>query len=148
LFYSHSPATIYQRYFAHLKSLPRETVQQMVTMDYCGTMAIVGEIPCKGGTRLIAVARYYRDPSCNWAEVAVTVHEDFQRRGIATFLLQQLAKVAAQHSIVGFKADVLSQNTGMLKTFFKVASHVQTDIEGGVVAVRFELKNVAKAGEE
>ncbi|HLX71811.1 MAG TPA: GNAT family N-acetyltransferase [Verrucomicrobiae bacterium] len=146
LFHSHSPSTIYQRYFAQLKHLPRETVQRMVTIDYRNAMAIVGEIPWEGATRLIAVGRYYRDESSKWAEVAVTVQEDFQRRGIATFLLGQLAKAASAQGIVGFKAEVLSQNAGMLKTFFKAAKPVQTSTEAGVVTVRFELKDMAKPG--
>lgn len=146
LFYSHSPATIYQRYFTHLKHLPRETVQQMVTLDYRDAMAIVGEIPWEGATRLIAVGRYYRDPSDDWAEVAVTVQEDFQRRGIATFLLRHLADVALRQSIAGFKAEVLSQNAGMLKTFSKVADLVQTNTNDGIVTVRFELKDLVKSG--
>lgn len=148
LFHSHSPETIYQRYFAHLKHLRRETLQRMVTVDYCNAMAIVGEIPWGGATRLIAVGRYYRDDSNNWAEVAVTVQEDFQRRGIAIFLLGQLAKAATEQGIIGFKADVLSQNVGMLKTFLKAAKPVQTDTNAGVVTVRFELKDMAEAGEK
>lgn len=147
LFYSHSPATIYQRYFAHLKHLQRETVQQMVTLDYRDAMAIVGEIPWEGATRLIAVGRYYRDGSSNWAEVALTVQEDFQRRGIATFLLRQLAKAAAEQGIIGFKAEVLSQNTGMLKTFSKTAKRVLTNAQDEVTTVKFELKDMAKPRE-
>jgi acyl-CoA hydrolase/GNAT superfamily N-acetyltransferase len=144
LFYSHSPATIYQRYFSHLKQLPRETVQRMVTLDYRDAMAIVGEIPWEGTTRLIAVGRYYRDKSDNQAEVAVTVQEKFHRRGIASFLLRHLAKVASQQGIVGFKAEVLSENVAMLKTFSKAANPVQTSTEDGVVMVKFELKDMAK----
>lgn len=144
LFYSHSPATIYQRYFAQLKHLERETVQRMVTLDYRNAMAIVGEIPWEGATRLIAVGRYYRDPSSDWAEVAVTVQEDFQRRGIAIFLLGQLAKSALEQGIRGFRAEVLSENVGMLKTFSKAAKRVQTCTEGGVVTLRFELKDLVK----
>ncbi len=97
LFYSHTPSTIYQRYFSALKHLPHQTVQQMVTLDYRDAMAIVGEIPCEGRKRLIAVGRYYRNPATQWAEVAVRGAGRFPRRGIADFLLRHLARVAAQH---------------------------------------------------
>jgi acyl-CoA hydrolase/GNAT superfamily N-acetyltransferase len=142
LFYSHTPSTIYQRYFLQLKHLPHEAVQRMVTLDYRDAMAIVGEIPWEGRQRLIAVVRYYRDPATNWAEVAVVVQENFQRRGIATFLLRHAAKVAAQQGIIGFTADVLPDNFSMLETFRKIAAPVEIGIKDGLTSVRFNLKDV------
>jgi len=144
LFYSHTPSTIYQRYFSQLKHLPHETIQRMVTLDYHDAMAIVGEIPWEGRQRLIAVGRYYRDPATQWAEVAVVVQENFQRRGIAKFLLQHLAKIAAQQGIVGFTADVLPDNRAMIETFRKIATPAQVDWSNGVTRVRFSLNDVEK----
>ena len=142
LFYSHTPATIYQRYFSQLKHLPHETVQRMVTLDYRDAMAIVGEIAWEGRQRLIAVARYYRDPATNWAEIAVIVQENFHRHGIAAFLLRHTVKVAAQSGIVGFTADVLPDNFAMLETFRKIATPVQIDFQAGLTSVRFNLSDV------
>ena len=142
LFYSHAPSTIYQRYFSQLKYLPHETVQRMVTLDYRDAMAIVGEITWEGHQRLIAVARYYRNPATNWAEIAITVQENFQRRGIAAFLLKHTAKVAAQQGIIGFTADVLPNNVAILDTFRKIATPIEIDSNGGLTSVRFNLKEV------
>ncbi|HVU07167.1 MAG TPA: GNAT family N-acetyltransferase [Verrucomicrobiae bacterium] len=144
LFYSHTPSTIYHRYFSQLKHLPHETVQRMVTLDYQDAMAIVGEIPWEGRQRLIAVGRYYRNPATQWAEVAVVVQEDFQRRGIARFLLQHLAKIASQQGIIGFTADVLADNSPMVEAFRKVATPVQINIQSGVARVEFKLEDVGK----
>ncbi|MDD5140397.1 MAG: GNAT family N-acetyltransferase [Verrucomicrobiales bacterium] len=142
LFYSHTTATIYQRYFGTLRHLRHETLQQMVTLDYHDAMAITGEIVWEGRQRLIAVGRYYRDPATNWAEVAIVVQEDFRQRGIAVFLLRHLAKVATQQGIIGFTADVLSDNAAMLETFRKTAVPVEIDLKAGVASVRFQLKDV------
>ena len=142
LFYSHTPATIYQRYFTEMKHLPHATVQKMVTLDYRDEMAIVGEIVWEGRKRLVAVARYYRDAATNWAEVAVIVQENFRRKGIAEFLLRHAAKVAAQQGIIGFTADVLPENHAMLETFRKIATPVEIDFQSGVTSVRFNLKDV------
>ncbi len=141
LFYSHTPATIYQRYFTELKHLPHATVQRMVTLDYRDAMAIVGEIKWEGRTRLIAVGRYYRDAATQLAEVALIVQEDFHQRGIATFLLRHLVKIAAEQGIVGFIADVLSGNHAMLGTFRKVAP-IKVQAEGGIIKVQFLLSEV------
>lgn len=142
LFYSHTPSTSYQRYFAQLKHLPHETLQRMVTLDYQNAMAIVGEILWEGRRRLICVGRYYRDAATQWAEVAVVVQEDFRKRGVASFLLRHLAKVAAEQGIVGFTADVLSEKHSMLATFRKIAAQQEVQSDANVARVRFRLKEL------
>jgi hypothetical protein len=59
---------------------------------------------------------------------------------------RQLAEAALGQGIVGFTAEVLSQNVGMLKTFSKAATQFRQK-DGGVVTIRFELKDLAKPGE-
>ncbi len=142
LFYSHTPSTIYSRYFSQLKHLPHQTLQELVTLDYRDSMAIVGEISHEGCKRLVAVARYYRNPATDWAEIAVVVQENFQRRGIAVFLLRHVAKVAAQQGIVGFMANVLPDNFAMLETFRKIATPIEIGFQSGVADVRFLLRAV------
>jgi acyl-CoA hydrolase/GNAT superfamily N-acetyltransferase len=142
LFYSHTPSTIYHRYFTDLKRLPPEAVQRMVTLDYQSSMALVAEIPWEGRQRLIGVARYTRETATNLADIAVVVHEDFRRHGLATFLLRHLGKVALEQGIVGFRADLLSDNQAMIKTFQKLAEPLETSFESGVTKVKFPLVNL------
>jgi GNAT superfamily N-acetyltransferase len=142
LFYSHSPSTIYQRYFTQLKHLPAEAVQRMVTLDYESAMALVAEIPWEGRKRLIGVARYTRDAAVDWADIAVVVQEDFRQHGLASFLLRHLAKVASEQGIVGFRADVLPENQAMMRTFQKLAEPLESQSEAGVLKVKFLLENL------
>jgi len=51
------------------------------------------------------------------AEVAFTIANDFQRRGLATILLGQLAEVAAANGIQIFEAEVVASNHAMLHVF-------------------------------
>ncbi len=141
LFYSHTPATIYQRYFTQMKHLSHEMAQQLVSLDFRDAMAIVGEIKWEGTTRLIAVGRYYRDPATRWAEVALVVQENFRRRGIANFLLRHLIAIAKEQGIVGFTADTLADNQAMLTTFQKIAP-AQIESKDGLVAVRLNFNDV------
>lgn len=141
LFYSHTPATIYQRYFTQMKHLSHEMAQQLVSLDFRDAMAIVGEIKWEGTTRLIAVGRYYRDPATRWAEVALVVQENFRRRGIADFLLRHLVVIAKEQGIVGFTADTLADNQAMLATFQKIAP-AQIESKDGLVAVRLNFNDV------
>lgn len=141
LFYSHTPATIYQRYFTQMKHLSHEMAQQLVSLDFRDAMAIVGEIKWEGTTRLIAVGRYYRDPATRWAEVALVVQENFRRRGIADFLLRHLVVIVKEQGIIGFTADTLADNQAMLATFHKIAP-AQIESKDGLVAVRLNFNDV------
>ena len=147
LFYSHRPETILHRYFTPLKHLPHEQVQKFVTLDYNNEMAIVGLIPFEGREKLIAVARYFRDPATTQAEAAVTIHDDFQRRGIGSYMLQLLAKIAVEHGITAFSADVLPDNAGMMRLLQKLSRKVEIERHNGVNQVKVFLAPTPRARE-
>ncbi|MBN9692805.1 MAG: GNAT family N-acetyltransferase [Verrucomicrobia bacterium] len=142
MFYSHTPATIYQRYFTQLHSLPPELAQRLVTLDYRDDMALAGLVPDGGGQAMIAIARYHRNPATNWAELAVVVREEYRRRGLAEFLLRELGKIALEQGIVGFTADVLAENTGMLALLRRLADPVEVTTHSAIAKVRFRLRDL------
>ncbi|HEX3627019.1 MAG TPA: GNAT family N-acetyltransferase [Verrucomicrobiae bacterium] len=139
LFYSHSEQTIPNRYLAHIRHLSHEQVQKFVTLDYCNDFALVGVVPHEGRERMISVGRYFHNPASSEAEVAITVHDDFQNRGIGTFLTQTLAKIASENGITAFTANVRADNHGMLHVFKKVASKLEMELDSNVYRVRFDL---------
>jgi len=142
LFYSHSEQTILNRYFAPIRHLSHEQVQKFVTLDYRNDFALVGVVPHEGRERMICVGRYFRNPAGSDAEIAVTVHDDFQNHGIGIFLVQTLAKIASENGITAFTADLRADNHAMLHIFQKAAGKLEMKLESNICHVRFELGNL------
>src|SRR6266511_3264671 len=67
--------------------------------------------------RIAAVANYVRLRDLRTAEVAFAVADDLQGRGIATRLLEQLAVVARSVGVEEFLAEVMIDNSAMLRVF-------------------------------
>jgi acyl-CoA hydrolase/GNAT superfamily N-acetyltransferase len=140
LFYSHGPETVVHRYFTPIDRLSHEQVQKFVTLDYNNEMALVGMVAIEGREKMIAVARYIRNPATNEAKVALTIHDSYHRRGIGGFLLPYLAKVAVDHGITTFTADVLEGNPGMMRLLHKLSPKVEVEMHDGVIKARVTLR--------
>jgi GNAT superfamily N-acetyltransferase len=144
LFHSHSENTIRYRYFTPLHDLPPELLQQFVNLDYDNDMAIIGLVPFEGREKMLCVGRYFHNPGTTDAEVAITVHDGWQRRGIGTFLFKLLAKIARENGITGFTADVLADNRGMLRLIRKCAEKIDSTLEAGVYHLCFALDDTVR----
>ena len=135
LIYSLPEQDVYTRFFQNLRNFPHKLAMPMAAIDYFDKMAIVGvlgkEAP-DGHEQVISLGHYVRDPVTNFAEVAFTIHHEFQKRGIGTFLLNHLCMIAIDKNIRGFTADVLARNTPMMKVFHKTGYPIKVKLEYGV----------------
>jgi GNAT superfamily N-acetyltransferase len=92
-----------------------------------------------GQEEVIGVGRYMTDAAKISAEMAFVVRDDWQGRGIGTFLFHRLVEIARSHGIHKFHAEVLTENSGMLKIFHRSSLNVETTSEEGVVSVSMEV---------
>jgi len=139
LFYSFSEDTIYHRFFGVLKSMPHSRLQHFVNVDYDDRMGIAAVVGEPGSEQMVALATYDLEKSTNMAEVAIVVHDDWQNLGLGTELLRYLARVARQHGIGGFTAEVLADNPRAMKILHKTGYPIESKMIDGTyqVIVRF-----------
>src|SRR5438105_8135731 len=110
-----SERTVYFRFFSPLKRMPDAMAHRLAVVDYNDRFAIVATTHRPSGKeRIVGVARYDRAAGTDVAEVAVAVIDEFQRRGLASALLAQLARVARAHGIKTLPLIVLPENSEML----------------------------------
>jgi acyl-CoA hydrolase/GNAT superfamily N-acetyltransferase len=139
MFYSFSEQTVYLRFHATLKSMPHNKLQLFCNVDYDTEMALVATTGEPGNEDMVATGRYLTDPSKTSAEMAFSVRDDWQRKGLGTLLFQKLIEIGKANGIAKFSADVLIENSGMLKIFHRSGLNIETSTEGGVVHVIMAL---------
>ena len=122
---------MYYRFMSSAKGVQRKQIQDFVFIDHRTDIAIVATVPEAHGEDIVAIGRYYLDEKTNFAEVAFTVRDEWQQKGIGTFLLKHLATIAHRNGITGFTAEVLLENKAMQsvlnKSEFRVTSEPGED---------------------
>lgn len=140
LFYQFSDESKYLRYFARIRTMPHKQMQSYVNIDYDRILSIVGIIQHAGTERIIAEARYGYDDNEKTYEMAFIVDEEFQGKGIATFMARYLMKIAKERNIEKMSANVLPQNDKMMKVFEKCGVPFTQRFEDGVMHFDFHLQ--------
>lgn len=138
-FYSLSDQTVYYRFFNIVKAMPHERIQPYVNIDYQEEMAIVGLLGEPGDEELIAIGRFKCDPADNRAEIAFVVRDDWQNRGIGSYLMNKLIEIALEFDINGFKAEILAENKYMMHVIHKCGYPVQSKLEEGIYSLTIDF---------
>jgi GNAT superfamily N-acetyltransferase len=139
MLYSLGTQSVQTRYFTHTMAFPHKDVQKLTNIDYDNELAIVGVVPGPSGDEIVAIAQYFLDPKTLAAEVAFIVHDEWQAKGMGSFLLAHIMDVAAHRGVKQFYAKVLPINKPMLAVFQNSPSKVTTDFDGEVFSIVCEL---------
>lgn len=132
LFYRFSDEAVYYRYFSPIKTMPHAKMQAYVNVDFSQTMSIVGLVGEAGMGHIIAEARFVKWPDRPFADVAFIVDEEYQGKGVASYLYKMLIRLAKERGIQGFTADVLSTNKAMMNVFEKGGAMVKAQLQHGI----------------
>lgn len=117
ILYALSQETLYYRFMTRSPRFAHKQIQDFVYIDHRKDVAIVGTVPEAHGEDIIAVGRYYLDEKTNRAEVAFIIRDEWQNRGIGSFLFRHLVTIAKRNGISGFTAEVLRDNRRMQAIF-------------------------------
>jgi RimJ/RimL family protein N-acetyltransferase len=115
-----SPESRYRRFFSPLERLSEQDLAYLTGVDHQDHEALVAIDPASDG--IIGVARYVRSEDPTGAEVAVVVGDPWQKRGVASTLLDRLVGRARAAGINHFIALVMSDNEDALELFRHLAS--------------------------
>jgi RimJ/RimL family protein N-acetyltransferase len=117
LFERLSSDTIYYRFLGVKTRLTRQELVYLTELDFHRKAALVAVLARDGGERIVGVARYACPPHgpLDRAEIALTVEDAEQGRGIGTLLLDHLMRVARAEGIRLFDAYLLSDNVRTIR---------------------------------
>lgn len=128
----------YRRFLAPKPELSEANIHYLTEIDHHGHEAMIalGEATGEG----IGVARYVRNSERpDAAEVAVTVIDDWQGRGLGTLLLEVISARAREEGITTFTALMLATNHEMMDVIKALGPVRIVDMEAGTVEIEMPI---------
>jgi GNAT superfamily N-acetyltransferase len=126
------------RFFNAPPRLDADDLEYLTNIDYHDHYACVAVLP-EPTPIGIGVGRYVREEDPTVAEVAVTVLDEYQRRGVGTRLTRSLAEVAVANGIRTFVNYVRWQNTAAIDPLIEEGARV-SPAEPGIARVEVDLR--------
>jgi RimJ/RimL family protein N-acetyltransferase len=133
-----SAQSLYRRFFAPIRGFSEEQITRFVNVDFVSHVALVAALEEEGRPVIVGGGRYVVVQP-GQAEVAFVVVDQYQGRGIGAALLRHLAAIARDAGLKELIAEVLADNSSMLKVFEKSGLRLGTSRENGIVNVVLQL---------
>lgn len=111
-----SGETLALRFFSPKRGFTEKEIAFYTNVDFVSHVALVAIVE-QAGTPLIVGGGRYIVAQPGRAEIAFTVEDAHQGRGIASLLLRHLTKIARAAELTELFAEVLPDNAPMLKVF-------------------------------
>jgi GNAT superfamily N-acetyltransferase len=136
------------RFLAPIEALDEDDLEYLTNIDYHDHFAWGAFLEEGPWPRGVGVGRYIRDPEHpTVAEVAVTVTEPYQRRGLGTLLTRALADVALANGIGSFVSYVRWDNAVVID-LLTAQGATATPAEPGIARIELALPDTAAALED
>jgi RimJ/RimL family protein N-acetyltransferase len=132
-----SMQSLQRRFFVPKKGFSEQEMAFFLNIDFESHVAIVAEIE-EDGHPVIAGGGRYIVVQPGQAEIAFVVVDAYQGQGFGTILMRHLAVLARDAGLNELIAEVLPENTAMLKLFKKFG--FRTDAKGSPQVVHLTLQ--------
>lgn len=133
--------TRYLRYFGPYPYISPRDLERFTIVDHNARVALVAQL----GEEIIAVGRYegtYGPDGTEVvgpAEVAFVVQDDHQSRGLGSILLEHLAAAGRERGVRRFEAEVLAENSQMVRVFRDAGYQISRKFADGVLHLEFDI---------
>ncbi|HZW58892.1 MAG TPA: GNAT family N-acetyltransferase [Woeseiaceae bacterium] len=108
-----SPEAKHYRFLGAVRELSPRELRQFCGVDGHHSMAFVATVEEGGRQRQVGVSRYAPNADGNAREIAITVADDWQHRGLGTRLAKALIQHAREHGVKKLYSVDLADNSLM-----------------------------------
>ena len=129
-----SDESVQRRFLSPKRSFTGSELRYLTELNGIDHVALVAEDPSDPEPKLIAVGRFVRlteDPDA--AEVAITVADNWQGRGLGSLVGAHLAHAARNRGIRRFTATMAASNRPANRLMARLTSHLEQRHAGGGV---------------
>jgi GNAT superfamily N-acetyltransferase len=133
-----SNQSIYRRFFAPHRNFTESETLFFVDVDFVKHVALVAVVDQDHHHEIVGGGRYVVGQPGE-AELAFMVVDQYQGKGIGTTLLRHIIDIARHAGLYELTADVLSDNTPMLKVFARNGFRAGAGHERGTKHVSLQL---------
>ena len=130
-----SPDNIYLRFFSMSRTAAEREARRICREPAADHGALLAWL----AGDLIGVASYEAKGSSGTAEIAFAVADHAHHRGVATLLLEHLVSAALDQGVRTFIAEVLAENSAMLRVFADAGLEARRTSADGVTELAFDL---------
>jgi acyl-CoA hydrolase/GNAT superfamily N-acetyltransferase len=131
-FYSLSDTSLQRRFMSMRTAMTHEQLQSFIAIDFTREIVLLAIVcPEEGIEAVIALGQYSINEITHTADAAFAVRDDYHGQGVGTVLLEYLTFLAKKRGLLGFTADVLADNYGMLRVFEKMGFEMTKTFEDG-----------------
>lgn len=140
-FYSLSDESRYQRFISTRREMPRQLLQQFAVMDFTKKMVLLALNPPAGQPQeVVGIGQYELNRDLHTAEIALAVSDRHQNQGVGRELLAYLTQLAKRTGLLGFTAQVMTDNIRVFRLFERLGFEVQMTRDCGVCDMKLTFR--------
>jgi GNAT superfamily N-acetyltransferase len=133
-----SAQSLHRRFFGVKRFFSDKEIAFFLNVDFVDHVALVAVLAEAGRTTIVGGGRYVVVRP-GTAEVAFAVVDEFQGQGVGSALMRHIAIIARSAGLVELIAEVLPENSSMLKVFERSGLGCRVQRESGTVHVTLRL---------